>query len=116
MVRAALERVLRERPGIGAAYLFADPCNPSEPVPYETVRRWLVAAERLASVPRQRGSSFHAYRRGWATARKHLPVTDVAAAGGWKSVETIHRCYQQPDSRTMLTVVLGGAELREQPA
>ncbi len=49
---------------------------------------------------------------GW----KHLPVTDVAAAGGWKSTETIQRCYQQPDEATMLSVVLGGVELREKKA
>ena len=33
-------------------------------------------------------------------------------AGGWKCPETLLRCYQQPDERTMLDVVLGGAELR----
>jgi hypothetical protein len=40
----------------------------------------------------------------------------VAAAGGWNSKETLLRCYQQPDEATMLTVVLGGAELREKEA
>ena len=34
-------------------------------------------------------SLWHAYRRGWATSRKHLPDVDVAAAGGWKSTETL---------------------------
>lgn len=52
----------------------------------------------------------------WATARKHLPDVDVAAAGGWKSTETPRRCYQQPDADTMLAVVLSGAELREKQA
>lgn len=61
-------------------------------------------------------ASFHAYRRAWATARKHHPVTDVAAAGGWKSTATLQPCYQQPDGDTMLSVVLGGAELREKQA
>ena len=83
---------------------------------YERVRRWLLEAEKLAKLPKQRGASFHAYRRAWATARKHLPVTDVAAAGGWKSTVTIQRCYQQPDEETTLSVVLGGAELREKKA
>jgi hypothetical protein len=40
----------------------------------------------------------------------------VAAAGGWKSKEALLRFYQQPDEATMLTVVLGGAELRENKA
>jgi hypothetical protein len=108
--------VLRERPGLGAAYLFPSPAEPGEPVRYELARTWLLAAERLAEVPKQNGSSWHAYRRGWATSRKHLPDVDVAAAGGWKSTETLRRCYQQPDPATILAVVLGGVELREQQA
>lgn len=115
-VRAALERVLQERPGIGAAYLFPCPTDPSRPVQYERVRTWLRQAEVLAKLPKQRGASWHAYRRAWATARKHLPAADVAAAGGWKSTATLQRCYQQPDEGTMLSVVLGGAELREKKA
>ena len=43
-------------------------------------------------------------------ARKHHPLKDVAAAGGWKSEETLLRCYQQPDEATMLNVVMDGAE------
>jgi integrase len=81
-VRNALDRVFRDRPGIGPAYIFPCPTDPARPVQYERVRTWLRRAETLANLPNQRGSSFHAYRRAWATARKHLPVTDVAAAGG----------------------------------
>jgi integrase len=112
-VRAALDRVLRERPGIGAAYLFPSAACSEKPVSYEEARRWLLDAEGLAKVAKQDGSSWHAYRRGWATARKHLPVADVAQAGGWESTETLQRCYQQPDPATILAVVLSGAELRE---
>jgi integrase-like protein len=112
-VRAALERVLRERPGIGAAYLFPSPAHPDRPVPYDVARRWLLEAERLAELPKQRGSLWHAYRRAWATSRKHLPLADVAQAGGWESTETLARCYQQPDDLTILAVVEGGRELRE---
>lgn len=115
-VRAALERVNRERPGIGAAFLFPSAKRTDQPVSYEEARRWLLEAERLAELAKQDGSSWHAYRRGWATARKHLPVADVAQAGGWESTETLQRCYQQPDEATILAVVLGGAELREAQA
>jgi hypothetical protein len=51
------------------------------------------------------GSDFHAYRRAWATARKHLPLKDVAETGGWRSTETLLRCYTQADEATMLAVV-----------
>ena len=115
-VRGALERVLQHRPGIGGAYLFPCPTDPLRPVQYERVRDWFLAAESLAGLSKQKGSTFHAFRRGWATARKHLPVADVAAAGGWNSTVTLDRCYQQPDDDTMLAVVLGGHELREKKA
>jgi hypothetical protein len=55
----------------------------------------------------------HAYRRGWATARKHLPLPDVAAAGGWKGAVALQRSYLHADEQTMLTVVLSDTELRE---
>lgn len=112
-VRAALERVLRERPGIGAAYLFPPPVDPTCPIEYGLASEWLRRAERLAGLPKLKGGVWHPYRRRWATVRKHLPLTDVAAAGGWKSTQTLLKCYQQPDKATMLEVVLAGAELRE---
>jgi hypothetical protein len=67
----------------------------------------------LAKLEPQQGSAWHAYRRGWATARKHLPLADLAAAGGWKGTEALQRCYLQADDATMLSVVMGGAALRE---
>jgi integrase len=115
-VRAALERILRERPGIGAAYLFPSHRDPSKPITKNVARDWLLEAERLAELPKLTGGAWHPYRRKWATARKHLPDVDVAAAGGWKTVRTLEVCYQQPDEDTMLAVVLGGAELRERKA
>ena len=64
-------------------------------------------------MPKQKGSLWHAYRRKWATERKHLPDVDVAAAGGWTETSSLKRCYQQADEATMLEVVLGGGQLRE---
>ena len=81
-MRAAIDRVLAERPGIGGAYLFPSPIHPSEPIRYELASDWLLRAEKLAGVAKQEGSLWHAYRRKWATERKHLPDVDVAAAGG----------------------------------
>jgi integrase len=115
-VWANRERLRRERPGVGSALLFPSPIRPDEPVNYERVRHWLTKAEAIAKVPKQQGGSFHPYRRAWATARKHLPLKDVAAAGGWKSEAVLLRHYQQPDEATLLRVVTGGVELREEQA
>lgn len=115
-VRAALDRILRERPGIGGRYLFPSPANPEEHVREDRARRWLLNGEKLAGLPKLKGSLWHAFRRGWATARKHLPLKDTAAAGGWASTETLLTAYQQPDDDTMFAVVMGGAELRDRRA
>lgn len=66
----------------------------------------------MAGLEKQCGGIWHPYRRGWATARKHLPIADVAAAGGWRSTDTL-KLYHQPDEQTILRVVLGAAELRQ---
>jgi integrase len=115
-VRAALDRVLEERPGIGAAYLFPSPIDPAKPTRYELASAWLLKAEQKAGVENQKGALWHAYRRKWATERKHLPDVDVAAAGGWKETSSLKKCYQQADEETMLEVVLNAGHLRERKA
>jgi integrase len=112
-VRAAVERIRARRPGIGEAPLFPHSQDPSKPVSRYTASRWLERAEELAGLEPQQGSAWHAFRRGWATARKHLPAVDVAKAGGWATVAMVTDIYQQADEETTLAVVLGGGELRE---
>ncbi len=104
-IRQVMERVRRQRMGIGATCLFPKPTDRLAPVSKEQVRTWLLKAEKLAGVPKHDGSLFHAYRRGWVTARKHLSIKDVAAAGGRKREETLMRHYIQPDTATMLQVL-----------
>jgi integrase len=111
-VRAALIRTLEGR-GIAAGYLFPSPIDPARAVNKDLVRQWLRQAERLAELEPQQGSAWHAYRRGWATARKHLPLPDIAVAGGWKGTEALQRCYLHADDETMLAVVMSGTQLRE---
>jgi hypothetical protein len=43
-----LDRLRRERPGLGTALLFPSPVEPDKPVTYERVRCWLTKAERRA--------------------------------------------------------------------
>lgn len=112
-VRRALDRVLAARPGAGASYLFPSPADPMKPVSRHLADKWLRKAERLAGLEPLEGSLWHAYRRKWATERKHLPPTDVAAAGGWAGPESMQRSYQHADQATMLRVVLGARELED---
>ena len=63
--------------------------------------------------PAKKLLGFHAYRRKWATERKHLPVQDVAEAGGWLDTRSLEQCYQQADEATLLQVVSEPRKLRE---
>ncbi len=112
-VRSAIDQILRERPGLGSAPLLPSPNDPQKPISRHLARAWLQQAERLADLEPQQGSLWHAFRRKWATERKHLPDVDVAAAGGWRGVETLKLAYQQADTETMEQVVLEPKRLRE---
>ncbi len=112
-VRDELERYQREHLLIGDALFFTTPNDPSKPLPVPLATRWLRRAEKLAGLePLSRGA-FHPFRRAWATARKHLPLKDVAAAGGWVETTTLQRCYITADDETMESVVLQPKRLQK---
>jgi hypothetical protein len=115
-VNAAVRSALERRLAIGAAYLFPYPGDPTRPVSYELASTWLKRAERRAKLPKQKGTLWHAYRRKWATERKHLPIQDVMQAGGWSDPTCLQTMYQQPDEATLYLVVSQPAELREAKA
>jgi len=112
-VRAAINAVLAERPGIGAGFLFPDPSDPAKSISIESASEWLVEAEKLAEVEKHDGSLWHALRRKWACERKGLPLSDVAAAGGWSDTSTLLNVYQQADQATMYKVVSEPSRLME---
>jgi integrase len=114
--RAVLDRHLEKFPGIGAAHLFPAPRRTGVPVSRYRASIWLKRAEKRAGLDPLKGSLWHAYRRSWATARKHLPLKDVAAAGGWKSLAVVQDIYQQADAATLQRVVSDAVELREKQA
>ena len=94
-VRAAIDRILRERPGIGPVPLFPSPGDPTQPMTRHLADKWLRKAEKIAGLEPPMGSLWHAYRRKWGSERKHLPDVDVAAAGGWKDTVSrgwVNRC------------------------
>jgi integrase len=107
-VRRAIDRVLAERPGRGSDPLFPAPGDPTRPMSRHLADKWLRKAEPLAGLEPLLGSLWHAYRRKWASERKHLPDVDVATAAGWRDTASLKRAYQQADPETMLRVVLGG--------
>jgi len=75
--------------------------------------KWLYAAEKKAGLEKLDGGLWHPYRRKWATERKHLPLKDVAAGGGWKDLDTLLEIYQQADDASVLAVMSEPKKLRE---
>ncbi|CAN5242172.1 hypothetical protein BH18GEM1_BH18GEM1_08280 [soil metagenome] len=111
--RAALERHLRQRPGIGAGLLFPSPKDPTRPLNRNSATAWLHAVERLAGLERLPGGAWHPFRRGWATGMKHAPDKDAMALGGWKDPRAFKTCYQHADPEGMLLALESRRELRE---
>jgi len=75
------------------------------PMTTDALRYWLGIAERRAGVKRGQHCGWHAYRRKFATQRKHLPVADVMAVMGLSDVNVFHTSYARPDMETLLRVV-----------
>jgi integrase len=110
-LRSELQRLLRERPGIGDTPMFPAPASEG-PVDVWLATKWWKRTEKEAGVPRRKGQGWHSLRRRFATARKHLPLRDVAHMGGWKGTHVLANIYQQPDMDTMEQVATGARELR----
>jgi integrase len=111
-VREELERLRRERPGVGEALLFPSPNDAARPVTVQIASDWLRRAEKLAKLELLPGGAWHPFRRRWATERKHLSPKDVAAVGGWVDTTTLQKCYQVADEETMEAVVLQPRRLK----
>lgn len=99
--------------GMFGGLMFPDRKDPTVAADRHEFRTWLEMAEQKAELPKLDGALWHAYRRGWATSRKHLPVSDVAAVGGWKDIGTLLKCYTQADADTMLQVMESPKKISE---
>jgi len=112
--RAAIDAVLRVNPVLGSRALFPAPkSRQKRPWSRYHARDLLERAEDRAELPHLEGGDFHAYRRAWATSRKHLPAADVAHAGGWRDLRSLERSYQRVDDETLLAVVTEPRKLRD---
>lgn len=86
----------RAQSSSGSGYVFPMTGDPSRPMGKTGPKKWLLKAERLAGLKHQKHAGFHCFRRGWVTFRKHMPLPDIMAAGGWVDQNSILRSYQQP--------------------
>lgn len=111
-LRSTINEIRAGRQLKGSPFLFPNPSDSNRPATIEHATKWLLDAESLAGLEKQDGSLWHAYRRGWATARKRLPDVDVARAGGWSDLTSLKACYQQADEQTMFEVVSVSSQRR----
>ena len=119
MPPALLEEVQRFRAKLGGAFgglVFPSPADPTRPLGREVFQHALIDAETHAKLPKLDGGAWHCWRRKWASERKHLPLVDVAAAGGWKDTQTLVDCYQHADRDTMLAVMSEPRKVSERAA
>lgn len=105
--RAALDSYLREHPRLGDAPLFPATTKRGQTVHKVLAGYWLRRAETLANLPHAERGGWHVWRRLWASERRHLPAQDVAAAGGWRSLEVMRTAYQHADAATVYQAVEG---------
>lgn len=67
-----------------------------------TFKTWWLRAEEAAGVPHIPQKAWHSARRNFAS--ELLPNADlgtVQALGGWKSAQTLLRCYVRQDANQM---------------
>ena len=95
------------------AYLFPSPRNKRLPVSKDLASDWLKRCYELAEISKPERGVWHPFRRMWATERKHWPIQDVMAAGGWSDPTSLQTIYQQADDATLYRVVSQPNELRE---
>jgi integrase len=99
--------------GAVGGWIFASETTSETLMDRDAFKRLLERAERRAGLPKLDGGLWHPYRRKWATERKHLSLTDVAAAGGWKNTATLLTCYQQPTNDALLAVMSEERKVRD---
>jgi integrase len=101
----ALTTYMRSRRIVGGVLLFPAPRSRDKAVSKETCYYRMREAEKKAGLPHQRRGGWHAFRRAWATNRKHLPLQDVMAAGGWRDPAALQAAYQHADGETIRAVM-----------
>jgi integrase len=103
--RNALDVYLRGRLRVGDTPLFHATNDETRAVHKELAAYWLRSAEKKAKLVHVERGGWHMLRRLWASERRHLAAQDVAAAGGWRSINVMRDAYQQADGKTVLSVV-----------
>jgi integrase len=86
---------------IGDAWIFPEPNDPTKACDRDAFSRWWEEAERAAGIPHVTRRGWHSLRRTFASELKHIPLKDLCELGGWKTHDTVLKCYIKADEATM---------------
>jgi integrase len=105
LAREAIDVYLARNPKAGDVPLFPELRRPNDCASRDAAEHWLRRAEKKAGLPRLARGGYHAFRRLFASERRHLPDTDVMAAAGWRSLAVMRRSYQHTDGEGVYAAV-----------
>jgi integrase len=92
--------------------VLPSPKDSSKPCSRHLVKNWWYRAEEAAKLEHVKGLGWHGLRRKFATELKEIPLKDLCRLGGWKSPDTILKCYQSADEETMREALMVRRTLR----
>ena len=94
---AALEEARRMSRGTGHSPVLPTPRDVTKCIGRVAPHNWWRKAQTLAGLEPKPGRGWHSLRRKFATDLMDLPLKVLCELGGWKSPQTVLRCYQQAD-------------------
>ena len=81
----------------GNAPVLPTPRDVTKCIGRVAAHHWWRKAQILAGLEPKPGRGWHSLRRKFATDLMDLPLKVLCELGGWKSPQTVLRCYQQAD-------------------
>ena len=106
----ALRKARRVHPTVGGTWVFPAPRDPSKPCRSDLMTKWWNRAVKQAGLPPKERRGWHSLRRKFATDLKDAATVDLLKLGGWKSVQTLMKCYQGADKSSMRAALDGRAK------
>ena len=97
----ALQKAQRVKPTVGGTWVFPAPRDASSSCRGDLMTKWWNRAVKLAGLPPKERRGWHSLRRKFATDLKGVATADLLKLGGWKSVQTLTKCYQGADESSM---------------
>ena len=94
---AVLEEARQWNPGIGDAHVLPHTKDVSKCISTSQADRLWKKARKLAGLAPKRGRGWHSLRRKFASDLMDQPLKVLCQLGGWKTAQTVLKCYQRAD-------------------